>query len=216
MAKGYDWPRGFDRTPTNLRKPYPHGFQVSVTEAFENIVTQLERLGADKYTIESAADHQTKNPNFPYADANPDDPSVVVRYRMEGDTYAIPCDRWDNLRDNAQAVAKYVDAKRALDRYGIETKTTEWETQIISGDDDGGSSGGFSRSDGGAPGGATDSGSASGMTDISGGDTQVEDDVSTTDTEVFGETGAGSCPDCGSELPADYAANFCPDCGSEL
>jgi len=40
------------------------------------------------------------------------------------------------LRDNAQAIAKYLDAKRALERYGVGTIGSEFETQALpSGDE---------------------------------------------------------------------------------
>lgn len=197
---GYDWPRGFDRTHPNQREPYPHGFRVSTREAFENIITQLDRLGAEDYAIATDADHQTRNPNLPYADADPEDPSVVVRYSYEGSRYAIPCDRWDNLRDNAQAIAKYIDAKRALNRYGVETRTTEWETQIID-SDSGGSSG---------------SAGASGGSDDTPGETVSDEDLGTTDTEVYSPNDAGECPECGFDLPDVEGVAYCPDCGEEL
>jgi hypothetical protein len=211
MTAGYDWPRGFDRTHPDRREPYPHGFRVDVQQAFENILTQLERLGAEAVTVETAADHQTRNPNVPYAGADPDDPTVVVRYEQDGRTMVVPCDRWDNLRDNAEAVAKYIDAKRALDRYGIETRTTEWETQIVRGDD-GGSSGG---SDGGAGSGddtavETESDANRGVTEQ-----QRQADATTTDTEVFSPDDQ-SCPECGRDVSAYDGAEFCPDCGTEL
>ena len=194
MAPGYDWPRGFDRTHPDRREPYPHGFRVGTREAFENIITQLERLGSEEFTIATDAEHQQRNPDLPYADADPDDPAVVVRYRYQGSRYAIPCDRWDNLRDNAQAVAKYIDAKRALNRYGVETRATEWETQIIEGGDD----------------------------DAANDDTPGErlsdgaDDEETTDTEVYDPAEADSCPDCGADLPDAGGVAYCPDCGIEL
>jgi len=222
MSAGYDWPRGFDRTHPERREPYPHGFRVDVQQAFENVLTQLERLGAESVTVETAADHQTRNPNLPYAGADPEDPTVDVRYEKDGRTMVVPCDRWDDLRDNAQAVAKYIDAKRALDRYGIETRTTEWETQIVRGDS--GSSGGSS---GSADGGGTSGGSTevtdgdppdAGTTVGSGGSGVTDEERAarrgSTDTEVFSPGAA--CPECGRDVSEYDGAGFCPDCGAEL
>ncbi|MFC7047266.1 J domain-containing protein [Halobacteriaceae archaeon GCM10025711] len=129
---GVDWPAGFDRTPSGERKSYPHGFRVSQRRAFENILTELQRLGAEQVKIESGAEHQKRNPNLPYADATAeDDPAVVVYFTKANEDYAVPCDRWDNVRDNAQAIAKYLNAKRALDRYGVETIESEFSTQAL-------------------------------------------------------------------------------------
>ena len=132
------WPDGFERTAPGEREPYPHGFQVGRVRAFENILEQLELLGAEKVMIDSGAVHQSENPNLPYEDTTPDDPSVVVYFMKDGDDYAVPCDRWDNLRDNAQSIAKYLDAKRALDRYGVKTIRSELTTQQLPGPNDAG------------------------------------------------------------------------------
>lgn len=124
-----EWPAKFDRTPPSQREPYPYNFRVSRLDAFENIIKQVDRLtGARDLSIETAANHLAAEPNIPYAGASPSDPGVVVRFERDGATYTMPCDRWISLRDNAQAVAKYIEAKRALDRYGVETLQSEFVT----------------------------------------------------------------------------------------
>lgn len=134
-----DWPPEFDRTPPRERARYPHGFQVSMQRAFRNIQTQLSRMGVDDYRITSGTDHQSADPDMPYQNApnQPEDPGVVVRWTIDGEQYAAPCDRWNNIRDNAQAIAKYLDAKRALDRYGVSTVESEFRAQALpSGEED--------------------------------------------------------------------------------
>ncbi|AXG08375.1 hypothetical protein [Haloplanus rubicundus] len=127
-----DWPEGFDRTPPERREPYPHNFRVSRRDAFENILTQLKRMqGASNVRISSEAEHLTRDIDVPRADASPDDPGVVVRFERDSKEYVLPCDRWSSLRDNAQAIAKYVEAKRALDRYGVKTYEDEFEAQKV-------------------------------------------------------------------------------------
>lgn len=132
-----DWPSGFDRTPPEEREPYPGGFQVSRSEAFDSIVDELERMDAVNVEVKTAAPHTAKAPHRPYQDRDPDDPGVVVYFDRGGKRYAVPNDRWDNLRDNARAIARYLDAKRAIERYGVATVETEMSTQALpSGDDD--------------------------------------------------------------------------------
>ncbi|MFC4408201.1 hypothetical protein [Haloarchaeobius iranensis] len=124
-----DWPETFDRTPPDNREPYPHHFQVSLERAFGNVVTQVDRLeGAELIAIETASG-ATAGP--PATTGDIENPGVVVRFRNDGVVYAVPCDRWAALRDNVQAVAKYLEAKRALDRYGVETLTDEFATQKV-------------------------------------------------------------------------------------
>lgn len=132
-----DWPDGFERTPAREREPYPHGFRVNRTEAFDGIVDELEKMDAVNVRVETAAPHTAKHPHRPYADRDPDDPGVVAYFERGGDGFAVPCDRWSTLRDNARAIEKYLDAKRAIERYGVATVGTEMHTQALpSGDDD--------------------------------------------------------------------------------
>jgi hypothetical protein len=136
MSRDIDWPEGFDRTPASKQERYPHGFRVRRTQAFDNIVEECRKMGAVNVEVETAAPHTAKHPHRPYADRDPDDPAVVVYFDREGREFAVPCDRWDNLRDNAQAIAKYLDAKRALERYGVQTIESEFSTQQLPPGDD--------------------------------------------------------------------------------
>lgn len=133
-----DWPDGFERTDAGDRTTYPGGFEVSRTRAFDSIVEEIEKIdGARDVSVETAAPHTAKNPHRPYSDQDPEDPGVVAYYTRDGRDFAVACDRWDNLRDNARAVALYVDAKRAIERYGVATIGSEFETQALpSGDED--------------------------------------------------------------------------------
>ena len=126
-----DWPDGFERTPTSDQEPYPHGFRVTRSRAFDNILDELRKMDARDVQLDTGAEHQERNPNKPYANSSFDDPGVVVRFERDGQQFAVPCDRWDNPRDNAQAIARYLDAKRALERYGVETVESEFSTQRL-------------------------------------------------------------------------------------
>jgi len=131
------WPSGFDRTPTEERTKYPGGFEVSRRKAFNSILKEMSKMDAVNVDVQTAAPHTAKNPNIPYKDRDPEDPAVVVYFDRDGQRFAVPCDRWNNLRDNARAIAKYLDAKRAIERYGVATVETEMSTQALpSGDDD--------------------------------------------------------------------------------
>jgi hypothetical protein len=126
-----DWPDDFERTDPSDREPYPHGFRVSRSEAFDNILSELRKMGARNVQLDTGAEHQQRNPNKPYANSEFDDPGVVVRFERDEQQFAVPCDRWDNPRDNGQAIARYLDAKRALERYGVETINDEFATQAL-------------------------------------------------------------------------------------
>ncbi|QLK25123.2 J domain-containing protein [Natrinema zhouii] len=131
MSERLEWPDGFERTPAGDRDPYPHGFRVSRTRAFDNVLEELRKMDARNVQVETAAPHTQAQPHRPYADRDPDDPGVVVYFERDGRQFAVPCDRWNNLRDNAQAIAKYLNAKRALERYGVQTVESEFSTQAL-------------------------------------------------------------------------------------
>jgi hypothetical protein len=134
---GVDWPEGFERTDPDDRASYPGGFEVTRHRAFASIMDELEAIDAYNIDVQTNAPHKSRQPHQPYKDATPDDPSVVVYFERDGQRYAIPCDRWDNLRDNARAIGSYLDAKRAIERYGVSTVDTEMSTQALpSGDDE--------------------------------------------------------------------------------
>lgn len=123
-----DWPAEYERTPEHERQPYPHGFEVTRTQAFESILDELSKMdGVTDVQLSFGAEQTIRDPNRPYADATFDDPGVVVRFEREGEQYAMPCDRWDNPRDNARAIALTIKAKRALTRYGVETIESEFQ-----------------------------------------------------------------------------------------
>lgn len=123
-----DWPEGYDRTPEHERKPYPHGFEVTRTEAFQSILDELAKMDdVTDVQLSFGAEQTIRDPNRPYADATFDDPAVVVRFEREGEQYAMPCDRWNNPRDNARAIALTIKSKRALTRYGVETIESEFK-----------------------------------------------------------------------------------------
>lgn len=130
------WPAGVERTPARDREAYPHGFGKTQTQSIKSILDELNRMDAVGVKIETAGPHRTDNPHYPYKDASPDDPGVVVRWKMGGREYVAPCDRWDNLRDNARAIALHLNAMRGTERWGVETLQGRFEAQALPPGDD--------------------------------------------------------------------------------
>jgi hypothetical protein len=132
MSSDLEWLSEFERTPESERQPYPHGFQVSQTDAFKNILSELRKFdNVAEIEVETAAPHNSEFPNIPRSSAEPDDPWVVVSWKQDGQYYVAPCDRWDNLRDNAQAIYHYLSAKRGMNRWGVGTTDSEFVTQRV-------------------------------------------------------------------------------------
>ncbi|MFB6085562.1 MAG: J domain-containing protein [Halodesulfurarchaeum sp.] len=126
-----DWPAEIERTPEDDRENYPHGFGVSRREAIEHLLEQLRKMDATDVQIDTAADHQSRNPNLPYSEAQAEDPGIVVRYKLDGTPHIVAMDKWTSLRDNARAVGLTLESKRALTRYGVESVESEFSTHRL-------------------------------------------------------------------------------------
>lgn len=131
-----DWPANFDRTDPIKREPYPNGFSVTRSQAFQNLLDELRGWdGVTDVQLDSGAEHQKRDPNKPYANASFDDPGVVVRFQKDGEDMAAACDRWDNPRDNAQDLYHYLHETRMQEQRGTVTGQSEYDKlRLPSGD----------------------------------------------------------------------------------
>ena len=105
------WPDNLPSTRKSEREPYSEGpgFQVTEERAHRKIKSQLDKLGASNVQIFD------------------DGQVVVVEYTLDGDEHVVGSDKWDNIRDNKQAIVKYFSSKRAIERYCVKTPKDEWE-----------------------------------------------------------------------------------------
>jgi hypothetical protein len=133
-----DWPAEFERTDPSDREAYSGGFRVTRATAFQNVLDELATWqGVTDVQLDSGAEHQKQNPNKPYANASYDDPGIVVYFQKDGKDMAAACDRWDNLRDNAQDLYHYLHETRMQEQRGTVTAESEYEKlRLPSGDGD--------------------------------------------------------------------------------
>ena len=120
-----NWPPHLPRTNPSDRQPN-NRFDTGLRQSIDDLADELERVGADDWRLETAAEHQKRNPKYPYADANPDDPSAVVRWTMDGDQFAAGCDAYTRLRDNIRALYLYVREKRKMESRPVVTGESEF------------------------------------------------------------------------------------------
>ena len=113
LASPLTWPAGWPRT----RWREPSRFDTSLAKARDGLYRELELLGATRVVISSNAvlrlDGQpaARQPVL-------SDPGAAVYFRLDGRDQCIPCDRWNRIQDNIQAVRLTVAALRGLDRWG--------------------------------------------------------------------------------------------------
>ncbi|MFC7202843.1 J domain-containing protein [Haloferax namakaokahaiae] len=119
-----NWPPNFPRTPDRDRTRN-NNLDVTMSRAFSDLEKTLDRLGADDYDYEFDA-QQRKKDKRPYANARPDDPSFVVRWSMDGEQFAVACDRYSRLRDNVRTVGMYLEEKRKMESRPVATGESEF------------------------------------------------------------------------------------------
>lgn len=115
MTEAYplQWPIGWPRT----QRPVRSLFQTSLMGARNGLVDQLQRMNAKNIVINS--NMELRRDGLPYANQKPlTDKGVAVYFTLNGEQRCIPCDRWDDVGDNLQAIRKTVEALRGLDRWG--------------------------------------------------------------------------------------------------
>lgn len=83
--------------------------KATVAQALAFLQGELSRLGARQIILSS---------NYTLGIQSPKDPGVCAFFELRGKRYAIPCDRWDKIEHNIQAIALTVEAMRGMDRWG--------------------------------------------------------------------------------------------------
>lgn len=114
MIEAYplQWPPSWPRTgyPQRAR------FDTSGAKARYAMQNELKLLGASNVVISSNA--ELRRDGLPYVGQRLQDCGVAVYFTLNNEQQCIPCDKWDTLDDNIQAVRKTVEALRGLERWG--------------------------------------------------------------------------------------------------
>ena len=107
------WPAGWPRTPRTSAARFNTRFAV----ARDGIFNELRLMNARGIVMSSNLDLRIDG--LPYANQKqPEDRGVAVYFIREGEQKCIPCDRWNRVEDNAQAIRQTVGALRGLERWG--------------------------------------------------------------------------------------------------
>lgn len=106
QAYPLQWPPNFPRH-TGSRESAK--FRTELGSALRNLTKQLELMGAKGLVLSS---------NCTLGQSNAPDPGVCAYFTYDGMQLAIPCDRWNNVASNVQAIALTVEAMRGMNRWG--------------------------------------------------------------------------------------------------
>jgi len=132
-----DWPTGWERTPPADRERTTK-FGATLAETCQAIATEMGRMGVDDYRAStgSGGSHVRSN-GLPKHSANPDDPGFVLRWSDDGEQFAVACDHYASLRDNARSVYLWVNETRMRSQRPVATGDAEFAAaRLPSGDEE--------------------------------------------------------------------------------
>ncbi len=95
-------------------------FRSTYTRTLSDLRRELDMLGVSEAVIELAlTDPEIRRDGLPRADARPRSPRVRLSFDHPSlGQLQYPCDTYGRYQDNLRAIAKTLEAQRAMDRYG--------------------------------------------------------------------------------------------------
>ena len=115
MAEAYplQWPAGWQRT----KSPKAARFDTSLANARDGLLDELRLMKAQYVVISSNV--PLRKDGLPFSKYGAlSDVGVAVYFQLEGEARCIPCDAWNRVEHNLQAIRKTVEALRGLERWG--------------------------------------------------------------------------------------------------
>lgn len=105
------WPIGFPRTKVRQ----PSKFKTSVSQAVQNVTTELRRFGND---TGRGVQNLIISSNVTLTNQRPIDPGIACYFVWDNVQVCIAVDRYNKCEENLQAVALIIDAERTKMRHG--------------------------------------------------------------------------------------------------
>lgn len=111
------------------RSPIRSRFRASNNNMMALLRRELTNLGASNVVIQAGfTREQIRNDGWPRSSARTADPAVILNFqvpkrgkdgKMGTDSYAYPCDKYDQWEDNLYAIALTLERLRSVGRYGV-------------------------------------------------------------------------------------------------
>lgn len=131
-----DWPPEFERTSVHERERN-NSYQASLGQTTKEIATEMDRLDPTNWRASTASGgSHVKSSGLPKHSANPDDPGFVLRWSMDGEQFAVACDAFTRLRDNARTVYLWVHETRMRGQRPVTTGESEFAAARLPAGDD--------------------------------------------------------------------------------
>lgn len=129
QAHPLQWPISRPRTKTPIRATFgkrvtrpgrtlASSESLTVADALGRLQREVDLLGAKNYVLSSNV--QVRLDGLPRSgQPEPTDKGVALYFTLAGKPHCLPCDRYDRVADNIAAIAKHIEATRAIERYGV-------------------------------------------------------------------------------------------------
>lgn len=130
------WPDGVRRAEIKSRSRFESKGQ-TVHRVRRLLRDEVRRLGGEELIISTGM--RTRQDGEPIANARePDDTGAAVYFILNGKKVCLACDRWRYLWENLYAIARTIEAMRAIDRWGVSDLLDRMFTGFIALTDDAG------------------------------------------------------------------------------
>lgn len=113
------WPLGWERTKSyhvhhsRFKKP-------SMDSACQEVLDQLRMMGVDRNDVVISTNVPTRLDGFPRSNMSaPSDKGVAVYFVRKKTNHVFAADSFCRVEDNLWAIAKSLEALRAIERYGV-------------------------------------------------------------------------------------------------
>lgn len=121
------WPAGRSRKTSRKRATFGKKVHngrwqetkdLTVADALGRLQDELDRISARQPIV--STNLETRLDGLPRSgQAEPRDPGVALYFQLDGQPHCMPCDTYDRVADNIAAIAKHIEATRAIDRFGV-------------------------------------------------------------------------------------------------
>ncbi|OAE43966.1 hypothetical protein [Brucella intermedia] len=108
----------FNKKVVRPGKSYAETQSLSIADALGRLQREVDLLGAKQYVLSSNV--ELRLDGLPRSgQAEPKDRGVALYFHLGDKPHCLPCDRYDRVADNIAAIAKHIEATRAIERYGV-------------------------------------------------------------------------------------------------
>lgn len=140
QAYPLQWPVGKKRTPASARRRAAFGKRVtkqygegenawttsskgglSMADAVRRIQGEVDKMDGAALPVLST-NVELRLDGLPRSgQRRPEDPGAALYFQLHGKPIVLACDTYDSVEDNVAAIAKHLEATRAIERHGVGT-----------------------------------------------------------------------------------------------